>query len=59
MILKNSPFSIQNKNRNEIEYIKDVYRERIQCEIDTYFDQDEKPDSIQVQDVLYLDRVFI
>ena len=59
MILKNSPFSIQNKNRNEIEYIKDVYRERIQSEIDTYFDQDEKPDSIQVQDVLYLDRVFI
>ena len=59
MILKNSPFSIQNKNRNEIEYIKDVYRERIQSEIDTYFDQDEKPDSIQVHDVLYLDKVFI
>ena len=59
MILKNSPFSIPNKNRREIEYIKDVYRERIQSEIDTYFDQEERPDSIQVQDIIYLDKVFI
>ena len=59
MILRNSPFSIPNKNRCEIEYIKDVYRNRIQSEIDTYFDQEEKPDSIKVQDIIYLDKVFI
>ena len=59
MILKNSPFSIANKNRREIEYIKDVYRERIQSEIDTYFDQEEGPDLIKAQDIIYLDKVFI
>ena len=59
MILKNSPFSIPNKNRREIEYIKCVYRERIQSEIDTYYDQEERPDSIQTQDIIYLDKVFV
>ena len=59
MNFKNTPFSIQNKNRREINYVKAVYRERIQSEIDTYYVQDEKPDTIKAQDVLYLDKVFI
>ena len=59
MILKNSPFSIQNRNRGEIDYIKSVYKERIQSEIDTYFDQEKYPDTIKVQDVLYIDKVSI
>ena len=59
MILKNSPFSIQNINRGEIDYIKSVYKERIQSEIDTYFDQEKYPDTIKVQDVLYIDKVSI
>jgi len=59
MILKNSPFSIKNRNRGEIDYIKSVYKERIQSEIDTYFDQEKDPDTIKVQDVLYIDKVSI
>ena len=59
MILKNSPFSIQNRNRGEIDFIKSVYKERIQSEIDTYFDQEKDPDTIKVQDILYIDKVSI
>ena len=59
MILKNSPFSIQNRKRGEIDYIKSVYKERIQSEIDTYFDQEKDPDTIKVQDILYIDKVSI
>ena len=59
MILKNSPFSIKNRKRGEIDYIKSVYKERIQSEIDTYFDQEKDPDTIKVQDILYIDKVSI
>ena len=53
-----TPFSFPN-NKKEIEYIKDVYKQLIQNEIDSYVNQEEKPDTILAQDVLYLDRVFI
>ena len=61
MNLKRSPFSILNKERKEIDYIKGVYKRKIQAEIDSYKDiEDEKKrDTVQVQDVLMLDRISI
>ena len=61
MKLKTSPFSILNKERREIEYIKGVYKRRIQAEIDSYNDSEEvdKRDTVKIQNVLILDNVYI
>ena len=59
MKLKRSPFSILNKERREIEYIKGVYKRRVQAEIDSYKDSEDEDnkDTIKAQDVLMLDRI--
>ena len=61
MNLKTSPFSILNKERKELEYIKGVYKRRIQAEIESYKDSEykDKTDTIQAQDVLMIDRISI
>ena len=61
MNFKRSPFSIPNKERSEIDYIKGVYKRKIQAEIESYKDSEDedKKDSIQAQDVLMLDRISI
>ena len=61
MKLKNSPFSILNKSRRELEYIKEVYKRRVQAEIDSYKDSEDedKRDTIQAQDILIIDRISI
>ena len=61
MNLKTSPFSILNKERRELEYIKGVYKKRVQAEIDSYKDleDEDKIDTIQAQDVLMLDKTSI
>ena len=61
MNLKRSPFSILNKEKREIDYIKGVYKRKIQAEIESYKDpeDEEKSDTIQVQDVLLLDKISI
>ena len=63
MNLKTSPFSILNKERREMEYIKAVYRRRVQAEIESYKDldedEDEKIDTIKSQDVLIIDKISI
>ena len=61
MNLKRSPFSILDKDKKEIEYIKGVYKKKIQSEIDSYKDSEDedKRDKIQVQDVLMVDRISI
>ena len=61
MYLKISPFSILNKDRKEMEYIKGVYKRRVQSEIDSYKDSEdeEKRDTIQSQDILMLDNLSI
>ena len=61
MNLKRSPFSILNKETREIDYIKGVYKRKIQAEIESYKDpeDEEKRDTIQAQDVLMLDRISI
>ena len=61
MNLKTSLFSILNKERSEIDYIKGVYKKRVQAEIDSYRDSEDeyKKDTIQVQDILMVDRISI
>ena len=61
MNLKTSPFSILNKDRRELDYIKGVYKRRVQAEIDSYKDSEDesKRDTIQTQDVLMIDRISI
>ena len=61
MNLKRSPFSILDKERREIDYIKGIYKKKIQAEIESYKDSDDedKRYTIQAQDVLMLDRISI
>ena len=61
MNLKRSPFSILDKERREIAYIKGVYKRKIQAEIESYKDPEDEDmrDTIQAQDVLMLDRISI
>ena len=61
MNLKRSPFSILDKDKREIDYIKGVYKRKIQSEIESYKDpeDEDKRDTIQSQDVLLLDRITI
>ena len=61
MNLKRSPFSILDKDKREMDFIKGVYRKKIQSEIESYKDpeDEDKRDTIKVQDVLMLDKVSI
>ena len=44
-----------------MEYIKTIYRRRVQAEIESYKDEDEdeKSDTIKSQDVLIIDKISI
>ena len=61
MNLKRSPFSILDKDIREMDYIKGVYKKKIQSEIESYKDPEveDKRDTIQAQDVLMIDRISI
>ena len=63
MNLKRSPFSILDKDKREMDYIKGVYKRKIQAEIESYKDpedeDEDKRDTIQAQDVLMLDWISI
>ena len=63
MNFKRSPFSILDKEKREMDYIKGVYKRKIQTEIESYKDpedeDEDKRDTIQAQDVLMLDRISI
>ena len=61
MNFKTSPFSILNKERTEMNYIKGVYKRKVQAEIESYKDteDEDKRDKIQVQDVLMLNMISI
>ena len=61
MNLKRSPFSILNKERREIDYIKGVYKKKIQSEIESfkYPEDEDQSDTIEAQDVLMLDSISI
>ena len=61
MNLKRSPFSILDKDKREMDYIKGVYKRKIQAEIESYKDpeDEDKSETIQAQDGLMLDRISI
>ena len=59
MNLKISKFPILNKKRKEVEYVREVYKRRIQIEADSFFNQEEQPDTIFVQDILFVNRISI
>ena len=61
MNLKRSPFSILDKDKREMDYIKGIYKKKIQSEIESYKDteDDEKRDTIKVQDILMVDKISI
>ena len=59
MNLKISKLQILNKERKEIEYVKEVYKKRTQSEADSYLNQEEQSDTIFAQDILYVDRISI
>ena len=61
MNLKSSPFSILYKDKREMDYIKGIYKKKIQSEIESYKDpeDEDKRDTIQAQDVLMIDRISI
>ena len=63
MKFKKLPFSIFNKEGREMNYIRRVYKRRVQAEIDSYKDFEDKDvdtrDTIEVQDILILDRISI
>ena len=59
MNLKISQFPILNKERKEVDYVKNVYKKRIQSEADSFLNQEEQPDTIFIQDILFVDRISI
>ena len=61
MNLKRLPFSILDKDKREMDYIKGVYKRKIQAEIESYKDpeDEDKRDTIKAQDVLMLERISI
>ena len=61
MKFKKSPFSIFDKDKREIDYIKAIYKKKIQSEIESYkyYEDEDKRDTIQAQDILMLDRISI
>ena len=61
MDLKRSPFSILDKDKREMDFIKGVYKKKIQAEIESYKDSEDedKKDTIEVQDILMFDRISI
>ena len=42
MNLKRSPFSILDKDKREMDYIKGVYKKKIQAEIESYKDSEDE-----------------
>jgi len=61
MNLKRSPFSILNKETREIDYIKAIYKRKIQSEIESFKDSEDedKRDTIHAQDILMINKISI
>ena len=61
MNFKRTLFSILDKDKREMDYIKGVYKKKIQAEIESYKDSENEDDrdSIQAQDILMLDKISI
>ena len=58
MNFKISQLPILNKEKKEFEYVKDVYKKKFKVKL-IFFNQEEQPDTILVQDIVYVDRISI
>ncbi len=61
MNLKRSPFSILDKDKKEMDFIKGIYKKKILSEIESYKDNEDedKRDTIKAQDILMIDKISI
>ena len=61
MNLKRSPFSILDKDKREMDFIKGIYKKKILSEIESYKDNEDedKRDTIKAQDILMIDKISI
>ena len=61
MNFEGSPLSNLDKDKREMDYIRGVYKKKIQAEIESYKDSEDedKRDTIQSQDILMLDKISI
>ena len=61
MNLKRSPFSLLDKDKRKMDYIKGIYKKKIQSEIESYKDteDEDKRDTIKAQDILMIDKISI
>ena len=61
MHFKRSPFSILDKDKREMDYVKGIYKKKIQSEIESYKDteDEDKRDTIKAQDILMIDKISI
>jgi len=61
MNFKRSPYSILDMDKREMDYIKSIYKKKIQSEIESYKDNEDedKRDTIKVQDILMIDKILI
>ena len=61
MNLKRSPLSILDKDKREMDFIKGIYKKKIQSEIESYKDteDEDKRDTIKAQDILMIDKISI
>ena len=61
MNFRRSPYSILDKDRREMDYIKGIYKKKIQSEIESYKDNEDedKRDTIKIQDILMIDKISI
>ena len=61
MNFKRSPFSLLDKDKRELDYIKGIYKKKIQSEIESYKDTEdkEKKDTIKAQNILMIDKISI
>ena len=59
MNLKN--ITILNKEKKQMNNIREIYKRRFQAEIESYKDSEDKNirDTIQAQDILILDKISI
>ena len=53
MNLKRSPLSFLDKDKREIDYIKGVYKKKIQAEIESYKDPEDEDKRIQFKLKIY------
>ena len=55
MNLKRSPFSILDKDKREMDYIKGIYKKKIQSEIESYKDPEDELHEEEIRNQQTLD----